>query len=54
MSNRDFLSAVVTAHGSCFSFIGDYIQASADDVIISQLQDISEIFSSYPSSEEFC
>ena len=41
-----------------FSFVGDYIQTSAndaaDDVIISQLQAISQLFSSYPPSGEFC
>ena len=37
-----------------FSFVGDYIQTSADDVIISQLQAISQVFSSYPLSGEFC
>ena len=36
------------------SFVGDYIQTSADDVIISQLQAISQLFSSYPPSGEFC
>ena len=36
-----------------FSFVGDYPQAFADDVIISQLQAISQFFSSYPPSG-FC
>ena len=35
-------------------FVGNYIQTSADDVIISQLQAISQLFSSYPPSGEFC
>ena len=37
-----------------FFFVGNYIQTSADDVIISQLQAISQLFSSYPPSGEFC
>ena len=37
-----------------FSFVGDYIQTSADDVTISQLQAISQLFSSYPPSGAFC
>ena len=37
-----------------FSFVVDYSQTSADDVIISQLQAISQVFSSYPPSGEFC
>ena len=37
-----------------FSFVGDYIQTSADDVIISQLQAISQLFSSYPPLGAFC
>ena len=37
-----------------FSLVGDYIQTSADDVIISQLQAISQFFSSYPPSGGFC
>ena len=37
-----------------FSFVGDYPRASADDVIISQLQAISQFFSSYPPSGGFC
>ena len=32
-------------------FVGNYIQTSADDVIISQLQAISQLFSSYLPSE---
>ena len=32
---------------------GDYSQTSADDVIISQLQAICQVFSSYPPSGEF-
>ena len=35
-------------------FVGNYIQTSADDVIISQLQAISQLFSSYLPSGEFC
>ena len=37
-----------------FCFVCNYIQTSADDVIISQLQAISQLFSSYPLSGEFC
>ena len=41
----------------CLRFIiflvGNYIQTSADDVIISQLQAISQLFSSYLPSGEF-
>ena len=37
-----------------FSFVSDYPRASADDVIISQLQAISQFFSSYPPSGGFC
>ena len=37
-----------------FFLVGNYIQTSADDVIISQLQAISQLFSSYPPSGEFC
>ena len=37
-----------------FRFVGNYIQTSADDVIISQLQAISQLFSSYPPSGAFC
>ena len=37
-----------------FFFVGNYIQTSADDVIISQLHAISQLFSSYPPSGEFC
>ena len=37
-----------------FRFVCNYIQTSADDVIISQLQAISQLFSSYPLSGEFC
>ena len=37
-----------------FSFVSDYSQTSVDDVIISQLQAISQVFSSYPPSGEFC
>ena len=36
-----------------FSFVDDYIQTSADDVIISQLQAISQLFLSYPPQESF-
>ena len=36
-----------------FSFVGNYIQTSADDVIISQLLAISQLFSSYPPSGAF-
>ena len=36
-----------------FSFVGDCSQTSADDVIISQLQAISQVFLSYPPSGEF-
>ena len=42
------------AKSSCLFFVGNYIQTSADDVIISQLQAISQLFSSYPPSGEFC
>ena len=34
-----------------FFFVGNYIQTSADDVIISQLQAISLLFSSYTPQE---
>ena len=37
-----------------FFFVGNYIQTYADDVIISQLQAISQLFSPYPPSGEFC
>ena len=37
-----------------FRFVGNYIQTSADDVIISQLWVISQLFSSYRPSEAFC
>ena len=47
-----------------FRFVGNYIQTSSDvplgqlsspdDVIISQLQAISQLFSSYPHSGAFC
>ena len=37
-----------------FSFVGDYIQTSADDDIIRQLQAISQLFSSHAPSGEFC
>ena len=37
-----------------FFFVGNYIKTSADDVIISQLQAISQLFSSYPPSGGFC
>ena len=37
-----------------FRFVCNYIQTSADDVIISQLQAISQLFSSYLLSGEFC
>ena len=37
-----------------FSFVGDYSRTSADDIIISLLQAISQLFSSYPPSGEFC
>ena len=37
-----------------FSFVGDYSRTSADDVIINQLQAISQFFLSYPPSGEFC
>ena len=36
-----------------FRFANNYIQTSADDVIISQLQAISQLFSSYPPLEHF-
>ena len=38
----------------CCSFVGDYIQTSADDVIINQLQAISQLFSSNLPSGAFC
>ena len=37
-----------------FSFVGDYSRTFEDDVIISQLQAISQVFLSYPPSGEFC
>ena len=37
-----------------FSFVSDYSQTSVDDVIISQLQAISQVFSSYPPSGLHC
>ena len=37
-----------------FSFVGYKSQTSADDVIISQLQAISQLLSSYLPSGEFC
>ena len=36
-----------------FRFVGNYIQTSADDVIISQLYAISQLSSSYPPSGAF-
>ena len=35
-------------------FVGNYIQTSADDVIISQSWAISQLFASYPPSGAFC
>ena len=59
-----FNGTAIGVRGSCsafglffiFSFVGDYmyIQTSADDVIITQLQVISQVFSSYPLSGLFC
>ena len=40
--------------GVFFSFVGDYSRISADDVIISEIQAISQVFSSYPLSRKFC
>ena len=50
------------AFGIFFSFVGDQtwtptrpkLMSSPDDVIINQLQAISQLFSSYPPSGEFC
>ena len=35
-------------------FVCNYSQTSADDVIISQLQAISQVFSSYSPTGDFC
>ena len=42
------------ALSSVFFLVCNYIQTSADDVIIGQLQAISQLFSSYPPSGAFC
>ena len=46
--------ALPSAYLFFFSFVDDHPRASADDVIISQLQAISQFFSSYPPSGGFC
>ena len=38
----------------CFSFVCYYSQTSADDVIISQWQAISQLFSPHPPTGKFC
>ena len=54
VSSRVFYRAVSTAPRFLFSFVGEQTQTptqpllSPDDVIISQLQAISQLFSSYP------
>ena len=53
VSNRE-LKRGLNRTAVLFFFVGNYIQTSADDVIISQLQAISQLFSSYRPSGEFC